>query len=464
MNIILLSGGSGKRLWPISNHVRSKQFLKLLKNNDEFESMVQRIWRQIKFHNLDNLSYISTSHSQASILKNQLGDQIPLIVEPERKDTFAAIALAVTYLHSVQNISPNETVCILPVDSYVKDDYFKVIKSLESVLIDSNANIALIGAQPTYPSSKYGYIIPHEMINLNVVDPFYQVKRFVEKPTEQEAENIILTENALWNCGVFAFKMEFILNILKNNGYSTDYNELLTNYSTLPKISFDYEIVEKESNIVVVPYNGNWKDLGTWNTLTEEMAHNSYGNAILSDECKNTHIVNELEIPVLSIGLTDIVIACSYDGILVTNKRESSKLKKYVENIKLRPMFEERSWGWYKVLNYSKYETNEVLTKKLMIKAGENISYQFHHHRDEIWTIVSGQGIFLLNGSLTSVKPNDVLQISQGDKHCIKANSDLEIIEVQIGSVLREDDIERLAVTWDEIKNFIQTAGEKSNE
>ncbi|WHY69735.1 sugar phosphate nucleotidyltransferase [Neobacillus sp. SuZ13] len=460
MKIVLLSGGSGKRLWPLSNDTRAKQFLKLLKNVNEEESMVQRIWRQLSSKNLEKASYITASKTQVDIIRNQLGEHVPLIVEPERKDTFPAIILAITYLHSIQKVSSSEIICIVPVDSYVKDDYFETIESLETILSHSNANLALIGAKPTYPSGKYGYIIPESKVVSTSGYSYQTVKYFKEKPSEKEAEHLISQENGLWNCGVFAFKVEFILNYLRKNGLPINYEELLNLYSTFPKISFDYQILEKTNNIVVVEYNGPWKDLGTWNTFTEEIGQPILGNAIISDECRNTHIINDLDIPVVTLGMVDSVIACSYDGILVAQKNESSKLKKYVETINRRPMFEERRWGWYKVLDYSKYNQYDVLTKKLVINKGENISYQYHQFRDEVWTIVSGQGIFVLDDKIIPVKTNDVLKIPQGSKHSIKAITELEIIEVQMGSVLEEEDIVRLYMGWDDMVQAIKKEGQ----
>lgn len=453
LNIILLSGGSGQRLWPLSNNSRSKQFLKFLNYDGKEESMLQRVWRQLADTELNNSTFIATSSAHVDILQSQLGNEIPLIIEPERRDTFPAIALSVAYLFSVQNKSKDEVVCVLPVDSFVDNDYFVEINKLELVLSESKANLALIGAYPTYPSSKYGYIIPETNYESK---PFVKVKKFIEKPSVEEAEQIISIEKGLWNCGVFAFKVEFLLKILKEYGLPTEYQDLLKEYSKLPKVSFDYEVVENTENIVVKPYNGDWKDLGTWNTLTEHMDTNILGKAKLSEECTETHIINELEIPVLSLGLSNIIIACSHDGILVADKAKSPIIKKYLDSLKTRPMFEERRWGWYKVLDYSKYKDIEVLTKKLMIKQGENISYQYHNKRNEIWTIISGEGYFILDNEMTRVKPGDVLKIPIGGMHTIKGLKDLEIIEVQIGSELIEEDINRLAYSWEEIETIIK--------
>jgi mannose-1-phosphate guanylyltransferase len=449
MELILLSGGSGKRLWPLSNDSRSKQFLKILDNNGNLESMVQRVWRQLKKLQLNESTVIATSKSQVDIIYNQLGNQIPLIIEPERRDTFPAIALAASYLYSVKGTDLKEVVGVLPVDPYVDISFFERIKGLEDVLKDSDADLALIGVNPTYPSEKYGYIVPLE----DYKNDYIQVSHFKEKPLESEAINLI-NQNALWNCGVFAFKLEYIISLLQVKGLPIDYEELLRQYQDFEKISFDYAVVEKAEKIVVLPYSGSWKDLGTWNTLTEEMGTNQIGKGIISNDSTNTHLVNELDIPITILGIKDAVVAASPDGILVTDKVASPRIKEVLKGFEHRPMYEERRWGWYRVLDYTKFdEGNEVLTKRICVKAGRNLSYQKHYARNEIWTIIKGEGEFALNDEIRVVKPGDVLVIPVESKHGIKANTDLEFIEVQTGSQLIEEDIVRIFMTWEEVKD-----------
>ncbi|WP_438495325.1 sugar phosphate nucleotidyltransferase [Paenibacillus sp. IHBB 3054] len=448
MDLILLSGGSGKRLWPLSNDSRSKQFLKVLDNNGKLESMVQRVWSQLESLQMDGKTVIATSKSQVDMIRGQLGDGVSLIIEPERRDTFPAIALAVTYLYSVKGTSLDEVVGVLPVDPFVDLSFFERIKDLETVINLSDADLALMGVTPTYPSEKYGYIVPIQNDNKN----FIEVSHFKEKPTEFEATSLI-DQNALWNCGVFAFKLKYITNLLEAKGFSTQYEELLTQYKQLEKISFDYAVVEKAKKIIALPYMGSWKDLGTWNTLTEEMGTHQIGKGIISDDSTNTHLVNELDISVTVLGIKDAIVAASPDGILVTDKEASPRIKELLNGFQQRPMYEERRWGWYKVLDHTKFdEENEVLTKRVCIKAGCNLSYQMHFSRSEVWTIIKGQGEYVLNDKIHLVKFGDVIVIPVEAKHAIKAITDLEFIEVQTGSNLIEEDIVRIYVTWDEVE------------
>lgn len=457
MKLVLLSGGSGKRLWPLSNDVRSKQFLRVLRNtNGESESMVQRLWRQLDSHQLLEGVYISTNKTQAESIQSQLGTEVPLIIEPEPRDTFPAIALAAVYLYSVVGVDLQEVIAIMPVDAFVDDPFFAKVIQLEDALFRSGANLALIGATPTYPSTKYGYIVPDREEAHQIPPKAYKTVRcFREKPPEEEAQKL-LEQHALWNCGVFAFRLSYMINELIKRGIPTEYEQLLSEYGKLPKRSFDYEVVETERQTVVIPFNGFWKDLGTWNTITEEIPGNLVGRGFLGGDCPNTHVINELDIPVVVIGVSDLVVATSPDGILVSDKAQSHLVKKFATDLELRPMFEERRWGWYRVLNCQKLDENrQALTKLIHIHAGKNLSYQYHHYRSEVWVIVEGEGEFVLNDRLRLVRPGDVLEIPVGARHGIKAIRDLEIIEVQMGSSLVEEDIVRLSMSWEEMKQSV---------
>lgn len=456
MKLILLSGGSGKRLWPLSNDSRSKQFLKILENEQgDAQSMVQRVWNQLKHVNLSSNTVIATSKSQVDMIQSQLENEAGLIIEPCRRDTFPAIALAASFLYSEGGVNPEEVVAVLPVDPYVENQFFDKVKELETVITETNSDLALIGVTPTYPSEKYGYIVPEA----NSGETAYSsVERFTEKPKEDVAIELI-EKGALWNCGVFAFKLKYVLSILEEKGYPTDYFELLAQYESFPKISFDYEVVEKAEKISVVSYDGYWKDLGTWNTLTEEMSTNQLGKGVISDKSENTHLINELDIPVTVLGANNLVVAASPDGILVAEKEASPQIKEIVSGFDQRPMYEERRWGWYKVLDYTKFDDGaETLTKRIGIAQGKNLSYQQHYQRSEVWTVIKGYGEFILNDQIFQVNPGDVLEIPVSAKHSIRAISDLEIIEVQRGSQLVEEDIIRLETDWSAILESIKAA------
>ncbi len=423
MNIVLLSGGSGQRLWPLSNDIRSKQFIKIFHGEDgTLESMVQRVYRQIRFIDPDANVTIATSKSQVSAIHNQLGEDVGISVEPCRRDTFPAIALAATYLRDKKHLPLDEAIVICPVDPYVDNDYFEALDALGKRAVESKANLVLMGIEPTYPSAKYGYIIPESREEIS------PVSMFKEKPTEKVAQTYI-AQGALWNGGVFALRLGYVLERAHQLIEFTDYQDLFDKYETLQKISFDYAVVEHEEKIEVMRFSGMWKDLGTWNTLTEAMDSRNVGQALFSETCQNVHVVNELNLPVLCMGLKDVVVSASPDGILVSDKKQSSYIKPLVNTLDHRVMFAEKSWGSFRVLDVEK----ESLTIKVTLNPNHQMNYHSHEFRDEVWTVVSGTGRVILNEQERAVKPGDVIEMKAGCRHTIIADTELKVIEVQMG-------------------------------
>lgn len=423
MNIVLLSGGSGKRLWPLSNDIRSKQFIEIFKNGDEYESMLQRVYRQIKQVDPDATVTVATSKKQVSAIRNQLDDNVNISIEPCRRDTFPAIALATAYLHDMQGLNENEAVVICPVDPYVNSNYFKALHTLHAQAEKEEANLILMGIEPTYPSEKYGYIIPAEDA------PISRVMKFTEKPDAETAAEYI-KQGAQWNGGVFAYKLKYVLEIAKKTiGYS-DYKTLLKTYESLEKISFDYAVVEKEPFIQVMRFSGQWADLGTWNTLTEAMEENRVGNAIINESCENVHVINELNVPVLCMGLKDIVVSASPEGILVSDKEQSSYIKPYVDSIDQEVMFAEKSWGSYQVLDVQAQSLTIIVT----LNAGHRMNYHSHSNRNEVWTVIEGTGRTIVDGAERIVNVGDVVTMPVGSRHTVIAETELKLIEVQTGS------------------------------
>lgn len=423
MNIVLLSGGSGKRLWPLSNNIRSKQFIKIFKQEDgSYESMVQRVYRQIKKADADATVTIATSKAQVSAIYNQLGEDVGISVEPCRRDTFPAIALATAYLADVQHVDRDESVVVCPVDPYVESDYFEALKQLSAQADKGEANLVLMGIEPTYPSEKYGYIIPEDTGNVS------RVQTFREKPDAATAKDYI-SQGALWNGGVFAYRLGYVLDRATELLNFTDYQDLFNRYDTLTKISFDYAVVEKEPDIEVLRFHGQWRDIGTWNTLTEAMDENCVGPSILNDTCENVHVINELDMPILCMGLKDVVVSASPEGILVSDKEQSSYIKPFVDAIDQQIMFAEKSWGSFRVLDVEE----ESLTIKVTLNPGHRMNYHSHERRDEMWTIISGRGRTIVDGMEQPVQAGDVITMQAGCRHTVIADTELKIMEVQLG-------------------------------
>ena len=436
MHIVLLSGGSGKRLWPLSNDIRSKQFIPLFRQNDgSRHSMAQRVCGQVRRAIPDAKITIATSKAQVSALRSQLGDLVDISVEPCRRDTFPAIALVSAYLHDVKGVGCDEAVAVCPVDPYVEDGYFSSVHHLAQLAADGAADLMLMGIEPSYPSEKYGYIMPQDKETVS------RVLSFREKPDEAAAKRYI-EQGALWNSGVFAYRLGYVLTRADTLLGCADYKSLFSIYDRLEKISFDYAVVEREKNIGVLRYAGAWKDLGTWNTLTEIMEEASLGDVTMDERCRCTHVVNELDVPILVMGGQDLIVAASPEGILVADKAASSHMKPYVEQIHQPIMFAEKSWGSFRIIDVEEGS----LTIKVTLNAGHAMNYHSHARRREIWTVVSGSGTVLLDGEERAVGSGDIIDIPVGMKHKISARERMVVIEVQIGEDIAKED----KIKWSE--------------
>ncbi|MGM9539901.1 sugar phosphate nucleotidyltransferase, partial [Anaerovibrio sp.] len=433
MNIVLLSGGSGRRLWPLSNDIRSKQFIRIFKTEDGgYQSMVQRVYGQIKSVMPDADVTIATSKSQVSSIINQLGEGAGISVEPCRRDTFPAIVLAAAYLADVRKVGLQEPVVVCPVDPYVEEDYFHALKKLGEQAAAGEANLVLMGIEPTYPSEKYGYIIPEN------TDSISRVLTFKEKPDEGTAREYI-KQGALWNGGIFAFRLSYLLDKAHELIDFSGYDDLYQRYGELEKISFDYAVVEREKSIQVMRFGGQWKDLGTWNTLSEAMEESCIGDAVLEDTCENVHVINELGMPVLALGLHDVVISASPEGILVSDKERSSHIKPFVEKISRQVMFAEKSWGSYRVLDADGHS----LTIRVTLNPGKSMNYHSHRHRDEVWVVTCGHGRALIDGEVRNIRAGDVLSMPAGCCHTVFADTELKLVEVQLGEEISVSDKEK---------------------
>ena len=425
MNIVLLSGGSGKRLWPLSNDMQSKQFLKLLKNNhEEYESMVQRVVRQLKTAHADASIFVSCNAAQDEMLRKQLG-MIETICEPARRDTFPAIVLAAAYLRHRKQMSNEDVFIVCPIDPCAECKYFELFTEMENLVKSKGFNIGLMGAIPTYPSEKYGYIIQRDS----------RVTGFVEKPNKSQAE-VLIANGALWNCGAFALKIGYVLHLAEKLVEFDSFEALYDQYDKLPSTSFDYQVVEKEQSIGAVVYDGKWKDLGTWNTLTEEMESNLVGkNVLISGGSVNTHVLNMLSIPVIVQDISDAVVVASYDGILVSSKYGSSFIKPLAEQIEWRPMYEQRSWGNYRVLEYKNDDKVSSLVKKVKIDAGKTNGENYCSDCWLIWIILSGKGLLTTMGGNSVVSEGDVINLLPGSEYSLSASESIELIEIAKGAL-----------------------------
>ena len=329
LQVIMLSGGSGKRLWPMSSDVRSKQFLKLFTDKDgNKQSIVQRVHEQVKEALPGADITIAANTAQQDSIRSHLGDMVDLVIEPERRDTFPAVALASAYLALEKKASVDDTVIVMPVDHYTEVGFYRNLAGLDKIIKEGIADLALIGIKPMIPTSKYGYIVPKKEIpEFNA----FLVEKFVEKPEEKVAAELI-DHGAYWNGGIFAFKLKYLMDIARADVSFTGYKDLLRQYGELEKTSFDYKVAEKAKRIAVLPYYGKWSDIGSWRTLADEMPESTIGRVIDKNN-RNTFVINELDIPIIVLGTRNLVIAASEEGILVSDMMESSNLKPVVDEL-----------------------------------------------------------------------------------------------------------------------------------
>lgn len=428
MNILLLSGDSGKRLWPLSNGVRSRQFLQILRSpSGKYESVAQRVYRQILQADKETKIVVAASKLQIPAIRNQLDEDVEICVEPKRRNTFPAVALSVAWMAEKREMPDEEIIIVCPMDTYADDDYFQTLGTLAQIVSRGDAEIALVGIAPAYPSEKYGYLLPDSREKISKVI-FHS-----EKPTETVAKELI-DRGALWNGGVFAFRVGYFLNALRTVISFSDYDDLYQKYEQIPEGSFEDIFLKETGNKKLVRFDGIWKDLGTWNTLTEAMEEPIVGKAKLDDICHNVHVINELNIPILCLGIENAVISAAPDGILVSDKKQSSYMEPLIDQLDQQVMFADKSWGSFQVLDIE----HESMTIKVILKPGHRMNYHSHERRDEVWTVLSGQGRTIVDGMEQPVAAGDVITMQAGCRHTIIADTELHIMEVQLG---REIDV-----------------------
>lgn len=391
MKIVLLSGGLGTRLWPASDKQNPKQFLKLFNNNQD--SMLQITYNHISKLNLP--VYIASQNIWTQTIYNQLGENIKIISEPNSMDTFAAILNVAEYLYYKENISKNEIIAIVPTDHFVQEDFYKILYNCHLNMIKNNSNYGLIGINPKYPDSKYGYICS----NGNIVETF------VEKPSINDAEKLI-KQGASWNSGILLFKIESVLKKANDIFKHDTYEQFIKNYKNLPKTSFDYAVLEKEKNISVVNYDDKWDDLGTWNTLSKYISkEDSNGNNIINYENKPIRINN--------IG--NLIVVNSMNGLLIEKK----------DNI----IYEK--WGRYQII-YSNESFDNIITIKNMYIDDESETQKSKCiDLKKILFILGGVGKIYINDTSKIIKTNDIVSVYNNEIYYIKGIKNLNIIEIQ---------------------------------
>ena len=438
IHVILLSGGSGTRLWPLSNVARSKQFLKVLRDDENRpESMVQRTVRLVREQCPSAQVTVATSAAQVGELKRQVDESFGLSLEPERRDTAPAIMLAAAQVAWSQGASREATVVVMPIDTYADPAYYQSVLGLDAAVRAHVADLVLLGVEPLEPSSKYGYIVPDAAAELPAEAPAgaSRVARFVEKPAHDVACDLI-DHGALWNCGVFAFRLGYLLDVVSAYSDAQSYEELRDRYCELPKNSFDYEVVEKAKSVAVIRYAGAWKDLGTWGALTEELADQVSEGVWLDEEtAEDVHAINETDVPLIVAGVSHAAVVATADGILVAGKDADSRVRDLVSKAALaEPRCEHVAWGSYRVLRRATCSDGaSVRIREFVLETDRDLHEVTYAGEGASWTVIEGNGEVLIDGEAHALRVGTTLHIRPDVRVSVRAALDLHVVEVWRG-------------------------------
>ena len=452
---LILAGGSGSRLWPLSRELYPKQLLNIQNTESLLQSTFERLTDTIPAENIISM----TGVKHLSNVRYQLSKmtQNPVVLsEPTSKNTAPAIALGTKYITVTSKEDP--VILVLPSDHLIKDikAFSETVKQGEKIA--EQGYIVTFGIQPSYPETGYGYI---NVTNTKIEDGV-KVNKFVEKPKEELAKKYVAEGNYYWNSGIFMFKASSLLNELKK--CSPDIYNLLDNYNfsnsdeipfieydKMPSISIDYAVMEKSDKIALVKLESDWNDLGSWKSIYDISPKDSDGNVkighVIDEGSKNSLIYSSSKL-VASIGLEDTVIVETEDAILACKSDKTQDVKKIFDTLKkqndnthLVHKTVYRPWGYYTVLA----EGKGFLTKMIQVNPGQKLSVQSHNHRSEHWVVLEGMAKVLLEGKEHILSPGHSIDIDVKEIHSLQNpyNEVLKIIEVQKGDLLIEEDIVR---------------------
>ncbi len=464
MKIIILAGGGGTRLFPLSRSCYPKQFLKITGKYTLLQQTVQRFLGVVKqedivivtnkdyiFHVKDNLEELNAEHAH-------------IITEPVGKNTAPAIALAISYCKDILNCDDNEVLFITPADHLIKpiENFQKIILEAER-LSTENKSIITIGIKPYSPESGYGYIEADKNISKDI----YEVAAFKEKPDVEVAKQYLKNGNYYWNAGMYVFSIGVMTEELKK--YASDIYELskngfqfcFDNFAKMPDISIDYAVAEKSKEMLVLAMNDiYWNDIGSFDAMAEAEKENNKNvliGDVITESAENNMILSNNRL-IAAIGVNNLIVADTPDVLLIVEKGQSQKVKNIVNKLKKQNRKEVnenltmyRPWGSYTVLA----EGEGYKVKRISIKPGAKLSLQMHYHRSEHWTVINGTGKLTLDDKEIIFRENESTYIPIGVKHRLEnpGQIPLTIIEVQNGKYLGEDDIVRFDDEYGRIKN-----------
>jgi mannose-1-phosphate guanylyltransferase len=410
IHIVLLSGGSGKRLWPLSSEKRPKQFLRLLPDGrGGTESMLRRIFRQMRSEFPTEHLLVATSASQVDLVRDEVGLAVDVVAEPAGRDTFGAIALAGTWLRDRCGAASDAVVAVVPVDAYADERYARTVRTMCEAVDAGIAKLLLMGIAPSHPSPRFGYIVPGESL-----EGCAKVARFIEKPPENEAKRL-LEEGALWNGGVFAFRLGYLLDIVERRLGFRGYDRLAGGYRDLDAVSFDIAVTEQERSVASVPYDGAWKDLGTWDALVREIGGKGTGTHIPLG-CDRTVVINGLPLPVVTLGTDNLIIAAGDEGILVTTPEASGRLKEALD------------LGGAD--SFAMRDTGTARTRRIELESGRTLTISQDSAPLVVLVCEEGEGELNSDGATFQLAPGASVAIGRPARITIAARQRLRVLHI----------------------------------